>query len=112
MAITRQDLKDRILSNRGLTRARADGLLTEDILNESVRDAQELVVHYCNLFPVNEQFALEAAKYEYPVPREWLGLKRALFLDASGNRLPLQKVDYDDFIAGRNPQTDVALEPV
>lgn len=112
MAITRGQLRDRILSARGLTRARDDGLLTPTILNEAIRDSQELVVQYCNLFPVNEQFALEAGKWEYPVPEEWLGLKRALFIDASGNRLPLQYVGYDDFIGGRNPETDVALEPV
>lgn len=112
MAITRLELKNRILSARGLTRARADGLLTDTLLNEAVIDAQELVVKFCNLFPVSEQFALEDGKYEYPVPREWLGLRRALFVDSSGNRLPLDKVTYDDFIAGRNPETDTALEPV
>lgn len=112
MAITRLQLKERILSARGLTRARSDGLLDDTLLNEAVRDAQELVVQYCNLFPIHETFALEANKYEYPVPEEWLGLKRALFIDASGNRLPLKNVGYDDFIAGRNPVTDVALEPV
>ena len=112
MAITLLELKDRIKSSRGLTRARDDGLLSDTLLNEAVRDAQELVVQYCNLFPVNEAFALESGKYEYPVPIEWLGLKRALFIDAGGSRLPLGKVDYDDFIAGRNPVTDVGLEPV
>lgn len=112
MAITRGNLKDRIKSARGLTRARDDGLLADDLLNEAVRDAQELVVKYCNLFPVHQQFSLESGKYEYPVSDEWIGLKKALFIDASGNRLPLQNVTYDDFIEGRNPETDVALEPV
>jgi hypothetical protein len=112
MAITRLQLKDRIKSARGLTRARDDGLLDDTLLNEAVRDAQELVVKWCNLFPVHQEVALEAGKYEYPVQDEWLGLKRALFIDASGNRLPIQSVTYDDFIEGRNPETDVALEPV
>ena len=112
MAITRKNLKDRIKSARGLTRAREDGLLDETILNEAVRDAQELVVQYCNLFPVTETFALRADQYEYPVPQGWLGVKRVLFIDAGGSRLPLTSVTYDDFIAGRNPETDKALEPV
>ena len=112
MAITRLQLKDRIKSARGLTRARDDGLLDDTLLNEAVRDAQELVVQYCNLFPVDETFALEADKWEYPVPVEWLGLRRALFVDASGSRIPLTKVTYDAFIEGRNPVTDKGLQPV
>jgi len=112
MSITRLQLKQRILSARGLTRARADGLLDDTLLTEAVRDAQELVVHDCNLFPIAETMELQADKWEYPVPVEWLDVREVYFIDASGNRLPLGLVTQDEFVAGRNPATDKSLQPV
>ena len=112
MSITRLDLKNRILSARGLTRARADGLLDDTLLNEAVRDAQELVTMSCNLFPVRERLALVEGKYQYPVPEAFLGLRGAYFIDSSGSRLPLTQLSQESFFGGRDPNDDVALEPV
>lgn len=111
MPITRLDLKNRILSSRGLTRARDDGLLDDTLLNEAVRDAQEIVTMNCNLFPVRERLAIVAGKYQYPVPDAFLGLREAYYIDASGTRLPLTQISQDEFFAGRDPVDDVALQP-
>jgi len=111
MSITRLDLKNRILSARGLTRARADGLLDDTLLNEAVRDAQELVTISCNLFPDRQRLAIVAEKYQYPVPESFLGVREVYHIDSSGTRLPLHQISQDEFFAGRDPADDVALQP-
>jgi hypothetical protein len=85
--------------------------LDDTLLNEAVRDAQELVVADCNLFPEDLTLRLIADKWEYPVPTEFLGVKEVFFVDASGNRLPLGLVTDSEFRGGRNPVTDKGLEP-
>lgn len=112
MAITLLDAKNRILSNRGLTRARADGLLDDTLLGEAVRDAQELVAADCRMLPVVERMALVSGKYRYPVPEHFLDVRKVYYLDASGSYLPLRRVRPDEFLAGRDPSDDTGNEPV
>ena len=112
MAITREELKNRIKSVRGLTRAREDGLLDDTLIHEAIQDAQELVVMDCDLLRDEESLALVEDKWEYPVPDDFLDIREIYFIDSSGNRLPLTQLSPREIDSGRDPNDDVALEPV
>lgn len=109
---TRQQLKDRLKSSRGLSRARQDGLLTDDLIHEAIDDAIRQVSIDCNLLPVKDDFPLVAGQWEYPMTEEVLNLRKVYYVDSSGTYEPLTYLAYDELLDWRDPAQDTGNEPL
>lgn len=111
MAMTLLELKNYLKSSRGLTRGRNDGLLTDSLLQEGIGNAIEKVGRDNDLLPTTQKVPVVAGQWKVPIPENVTSIIGIYREDTNGSRLPLLSITQQQFDAGRDPSTDLALNP-
>ena len=111
MAWDRTFLKNRIKSSMFLDRNVEDGLLTDDLLDESIDEAIKIVADDCHLMPRRVKVALRANVWEIPMPDDILSIRRIWYKDGTGYRYELTYLSPERFMDNEDP-TDTASDPL
>ncbi len=103
-------LKDRIKSSMFQERGVEDGLLTDDLIDESINEAIRIVVYDCNLNPDYDKLPLRSGVYAYPLPEHLLAIRRVWYRNSDNYRYALEHLSAEKFLDNIDP-TDTGSEP-
>ena len=103
-------LKNRIKSSMFQQRGVEDGLLTDDLIDESINEAIKVIVFDCNLNWRYGKLALREGVYAYVLPEDLLAIRRVWFRNSDDYRYPIDYLSPEKFLDNIDP-TDTSSEP-